>query len=139
MKKKLLNILLSFMLVFSITTPTYASDITSFLDSIKIDGSGENGKDKVYTLNPGELETKGDELDAKGLFLEYRKIAGFITAILTMTSLFILFYYISKLSHSIDNDFMRKQAIVGIATAGAGVVLMGGATAIIAFFYQFFS
>ena len=76
-------------------------------------------------------------MDVPALFMKYKNLAAFITAILTATSLFSLFFFISKLATALDNDFSRKKAIAGIATSAIGVALMGSLTFVIAFFYKF--
>lgn len=117
--------------MFTAVTPAFASDITSFLDGITV--SGDEGN---LVLDPGDMDD-GDPLNAQGLFLKYRSFAAFITGVLTVTAMFILFWNISRLSTSLDNEFSRRRLIVAIAVSGISVALLGSATLILAFFYQF--
>ena len=127
--KCILMLLLVFVLSFCSVVPAYASDIGTFLDgAVEADG----------TIGSVMDDESGDSLNPSGLFAKYQNIAAFITGMLTITSLFALFYNISKLSTTLSNEFSRKRTIVGIATSAAGVALMGSATLLIAFFYQLF-
>ena len=132
MRKRFLAVILFLTLCFSgAITPAYAKDIESFMEGIGVTDSG---------FEEGSLDGSDGthDLDANSLFAKYKDIAAFITGILTITSLFALFVNIGKLSTTLSNEFSRKRTIVGIATSAIGVALMGGATIIIAFFYQFF-
>lgn len=129
--KRIFSLFLAVILVFATVTPVFASDITSFLDGITV--SGEEGN---LVLDPGEMED-GDTLDAQDLFLKYRSFAAFVTGILTATAMFALFWNISRLATSLDNEFSRRRLTVGIAVSAISVVLLGSATVILAFFYQF--
>lgn len=113
----------------------HASDITSFMDGIEVSGSLGNA-----TLEVGKMDDSTEEaLDAHKLFLKYRKLAAFITGLMTATAMFCLFWNISKLATSLDNEFSRRRIMMGIATSAIGVALLGSATIILTFFYQFFN
>lgn len=121
-----------FIFLFNIQN-TYASDINTILNGITLEDSGSSG-----VVLKDDVLSNEDNLDFTKIFLKYKTVASFITAGLTITSLFMLFVNIGKLSTSLDNEFSRKKVMVGIATSAVGVAIMGSSTIVIAFFYQFF-
>ena len=129
--KKILAVLVLCCICLTAVVPAYAQGITSFLDGIQV-------KDNAGKTVIDDNGWKGTaQMDVPALFMKYKNLAAFITAILTATSLFSLFFFISKLATTLDNDFSRKKAIAGIATSAIGVALMGSLTFVIAFFYKF--
>lgn len=121
-----------FIILFNIQNVN-ASDINTILNGITLEDGGSSG-----VVLKDDVLSNEDNLDFAKIFLKYKTVASFITAGLTITSLFMLFVNIGKLSTSLDNEFSRKKVMVGIATSAVGVAIMGSSTIVIAFFYQFF-
>lgn len=131
--KRVFSLFVVLLLLFTTVSPAFASDITSFLDGIQV--TGEEGS---LVLDPGEMDSE-DGLDEQALFLKYRSFAAFVTGILTVTAIFALFWNISRLSTSLDNEFSRRRLTIAIAVSAVSVALLGSSTVILAFFYQFFN
>lgn len=137
-----LAIILCMTFICPIVVPAYAGDyghesqgLDTMLDGLTVekDANGNTVMNTEQWDNPDER----DKMTFSKLFEKYRTLAAFITGILTITSLFALFFFISKYGHALDNEFSRRRAIAGIATSAVGVALMGSATMVLAFFYQF--
>lgn len=129
--RRFLSFVLLLCLCFSLVLPAYAS--SSGIDGLfnQIIGT-ESGN-----ITPKKAGSSSNTIDEGKLLDKYKDLATFITAILTATSLFSLFYFISKLSLTAGaHEMIRKRAIMGIATSAVGVALMGSATIILAFFYN---
>ena len=130
--KRIISFLMLLCICFSMAAPAYAS---SGIDGIF---------NQIIGADSGNLTTRkagssATALDEGKLLDKYKDLATFITAILTSTSFFSLFYFISKLSLTAgSHEIIRRRAIMGIATSAAGVALMGSSTIILAFFYDFF-
>lgn len=129
--RRLFSMILVLCLCFSLVLSAYAS--SSGIDGMLNQMVGvESGN-----IMPKKPSSSSSSIDEGKLLDKYKDLATFITAILTATSLFSLFYFVSKLSLAAGaHEMIRKRAIMGIATSAVGVALMGSATIILAFFYN---
>ena len=76
-------------------------------------------------------------LNMGGVVSKYQSIASVITGLLTVTMFIFMLIQFTKLGAAGDNESARKKAITGIMTTGIATALLGGATIIIGFFWNF--
>jgi len=135
--RRFFSLVILLCICFAMSIPAYAT--SSYGGSTGIDGIFNEiiGTDSG-NVAPKQATSSSSSFNEEKLLDKYKELATFITAILTATSIFALFYFISKLSLTAgSHEIIRKRAIMGIATSAVGVALMGSATIILAFFYNF--
>ena len=119
-----------FFFFFSISFVSYANaGITATGD-----GSG-------ITITGADFPQMTGDVDIVDLATEplnkYKGIATVVTGFATVTAFLGMIFSMSKLATAGDNEQARKKAIMGILTSGIGVALLGSATVIIGFFWNF--
>ena len=72
-------------------------------------------------------ETTGTMADsAKAIFTKYKAIAAVISGICVITAIISLFFQLTKLGASGDNEIKRRSAIIGILFSGGVLTAFGG-------------
>jgi hypothetical protein len=108
------------------TLNTALADV--FSEYVNVDGNGS------VTVVDGN---NTNAMNMGGVVQKYQSIATVITGILTVTMFIFMLIQFTKLGAAGDNESARKKAINGILTTGIATALLGGATIIIGFFWNF--
>lgn len=101
-----------------------------------------NGTSGQVTIDPGEIPSLGGNnwQDMLGnVITKYKSLASIILGLCAITSLIALVVSIAKLGAStMDSAPMaRRRATVSILVSGISLILFGGLTAVVGFFWNF--
>ena len=130
--KRLLLCILSLMMAMTFFTSTaYATTKDTDIDVT----TGTDGK---ITIGIGEDTSFSREEAYKNLTSNFKKVAVVITGVCAITSLICFLFCITKLGGAGDNERARQQAIMSILFSGIALMLFGGASVAIGFFWNAF-
>lgn len=76
--------------------------------------------------------------DFAAAIMNYKRLAIAISGICAVSCIILFFISVAKLSVSSGNDAARSRAMKGILFSGIGLLIFGGATAIIGIAWNFF-
>lgn len=123
-----LRVSVAMMIFFQTATMGVAEALTT---GITIDDSGN------VSANFPDLSGGNDVSGAmNGALDKYKTIAMAIFAFCTVTAFLMMIIQFTKLAAAGDNERERKKAIMGILTCGVAIMLLGGITVVIAFFWN---
>lgn len=100
-----------------------------------VDGSG---KVQISGGNFPDLSKNGEAGIGgamAGILDRYKTVGTAIFGFCTVTAFILMVIQFTKLAAAGDNEQARKKAIMGILTCGVAIMLLGGITIVINFFY----
>lgn len=96
------------------------------------------GEDLIDRLLPDHsLTSTISAADAADSIERFRELGVVITGLGALTCVFFLALSITKLGAAGDNEMARRRAIAGLATSSIAVVILGGLSAYLGFFWKF--
>lgn len=132
------NVLKSFFyIIVSVFLFIFSTPFVSYANA----GITATGDGSGITITGADFPQMTGDVDIVDLATEplnkYKGIATVVTGFATVTAFLGMIFSMSKLATAGDNEQARKKAIMGILTSGIGVALLGSATVIIGFFWNF--